>query len=171
MYDWQFWYLDCVNCCSDRQAKQLSDRPVLSIAKHPHLSPMTQRRQPHDLDCQTKLRPLIVQSDRMFILDGRWLFWALLIGLKKNLRYVWHGEGGGAKVNLIKLHFKKCTCSSFDQVNNLTFTRTLNQIWSDQSRYCAFDSHGGKMTAAVIELFQFWFWWCLILPLFLSLND
>lgn len=62
MCDWQFWYLDCVNCCSDRQVKQLSDYPVLSVVDLPYLALLTQCRQPHNLNYQTELRPLIVLS-------------------------------------------------------------------------------------------------------------
>lgn len=58
MCDWQFWYLNCVSYCSDRQVKQLSDHPGLSVVDPTHLAPLTLHRQPHSLDCHTKLRTL-----------------------------------------------------------------------------------------------------------------
>lgn len=92
MCDWQFWYLDCVNCGSDGAVAQPSDHPALSVSALPRLALLTQHRQPHDLDCQTKRGRLSVSPDRSSHVErGEGRFW---LNKRKQIDTDWHGVKG-----------------------------------------------------------------------------
>lgn len=67
MYDWQLWYLHCVNYCSGRQVKQLLDCSTLSIVYLPQLAVLT--RKAYDLDCHTKMTVHNIVSTQEFFMN------------------------------------------------------------------------------------------------------